>query len=162
MARTESNQPNQRRFNPDFNETDPVTHRPFSGGHPDGVWIIAIILAIPIAIALLGDLGAVIMMIFAKNFLTAGINVLVAFTVTVVVALLLVPPIVLMFRRSRRCITWITGFAAVFALIFVIGFFSSEEISLKKLLEVGGAIGTVIFGIFGYYLFGLKRQELLH
>lgn len=36
------------RFDRDFNDTDPITRRPFSDGHPDGVWIIVILLGIPL------------------------------------------------------------------------------------------------------------------
>jgi hypothetical protein len=36
------------RFDPAFTDTGPITHRPFSGGHPDGVWLIAILLGIPV------------------------------------------------------------------------------------------------------------------
>jgi hypothetical protein len=41
-------------FDRDFNDTDPITHRPFSGGHPDGVSIIVILLSIPLFAATLG------------------------------------------------------------------------------------------------------------
>jgi hypothetical protein len=50
------------RFDPDFNDADPVTHRPFSGGHPDGVWIIASVLGVPIVAAALGVLGSMVML----------------------------------------------------------------------------------------------------
>jgi hypothetical protein len=36
------------RFKEDFNNVDPITGRPFSSGHPDGVWIISIIYSLVI------------------------------------------------------------------------------------------------------------------
>jgi hypothetical protein len=57
------------RFDRDFNDTDPITHRPFSDGHPDGVWIIVILLGIPLFAAMLAILISAIMCFSASPWL---------------------------------------------------------------------------------------------
>jgi hypothetical protein len=150
------------RFDPEFNDTDPVTHRPFSGGHPDGVWIIAIVLGIPVVIAALGDLAAVLMLFFAKSFLAAMLNLIIPLVATAVIALLFVPPTSLMFRRSRHSLNWMLGLVGLTAVVAIAATSMPDGTPMKAPLQVSGLIGSVVFASFAYYLFRLKREELLH
>lgn len=40
------------RFDGNFNDVDPITGRPFSGGHPDGVWMIIIFYSLLVIVAI--------------------------------------------------------------------------------------------------------------
>jgi uncharacterized membrane protein YccC len=71
------------------------------------------------------------------------------------------PPIWLLFRRSHHAITWLVALFAVFAVALIMGFLLPEENALKPQLLMAGVIGCVLSGAFTYYLFRLKRQELL-
>ena len=148
------------RFDSTFNDTDPLTQRPFSGGHPDGVWMIAILLGIPIVLAVLGVFASAVMLFFTK--LTTGLITLLGVVVaTVVMTLVFAPPIWLLFRRSRHALTWILGLLALFAFLLIASFTLPAESPLRSQLQFAGAIGSLLFGYFSYYLFGLRRQELL-
>ena len=148
------------RFDPNFNDTDPVTHRPFSGGHPDGVWIVAIVLGVPIVAAALGVLVAIVMLFFTPLG-KALLGVLGALVITVVTSLIFVPPILLLFRRSRHAITWLLCLLALFVIAFGAGITAPEQNPIRSQLELTGGIGCLLFGGFIWYLYGLRRQELL-
>ena len=148
------------RFDPGFNEIDPDTNRPFSGGHPDGAWIVAISLGIPVVAAALGVFVCIVMLFFGplgKGLLTLAGAVLGA----VVVCVIFVPPILLLFRRSRHAITWILCLLGVFAVIFGAGATAPAGNALGPRLETAGVIGCLLFGGIAWYLYGLRRQDLL-
>ena len=148
------------RFDSTFNDTDPITQRPFSSGHPDGVWMIAILLGIPIVLAVLGVVAAVVMLVFTK-FTTGLITLLSAVVAAVVITIVFGSPILLLFRRSRQALTWILGLLAVFAFLLTASFTLPAESPLRPPLQMAGIVGSFLFGYCAYYLSGLKRQELL-
>jgi MFS family permease len=148
------------RFDRDFNDTDPITHRPFSGGHPDGVWIIVILLGIPLFAAMAGALITAIMLVFTRSMAGLG-SFLGAIAAVVGLSIVFVPPIVLLFRRSRHAITRISVLFSFFASTLVAGFVAPEDIPIRSQIFLAGVIGCVLFGSFIFYLFRLKRQELL-
>src|SRR6476646_8950687 len=87
------------RFDRDFNDTDPITHRPFSDGHPDGVWIIVILLGIPLFAAMLPILISAIMVFFSKSL--AGLSTfLIVVGATAGLSIVFVPPVFLLRRVS--------------------------------------------------------------
>ncbi len=42
------------RFNKDFHDSDPISGRPFSGGYPDGIWVIRIIISLFLVATIIG------------------------------------------------------------------------------------------------------------
>src|SRR5690242_19028951 len=118
------------RFDPNFNDTDPVTGRPFSGGHPDGVWMMAILLGIPVFAAALGVLVAAVMLVMGKLIPAVGILFAAALA-----AILYMPPIVMLFRRSRQALNWILGLLTIDVITLVVGLTMPEDNSLKTQLE---------------------------
>ena len=86
------------RFNKNFNDIDPETSRPFSYGHPDGVWIISILFGLPVLCSALGFFATIVLFIFTGEFNPAGI---VAFLIS---SVLFLPFILLLFRRSVKTI----------------------------------------------------------
>ena len=144
------------RFDPNFNDTDPITRRPFSGGHPDGVWMIAILLGIPVFAAAVAVLVAAAMLIMGKFIPAIGILLMAA-----VAAILYLPPIVMLFRRRQQALYWMLGLLTLDVITFVIGWSMPEENPLRTQLQIAGIVGILLRGAFAWYLFGLKRQELL-
>jgi NADH:ubiquinone oxidoreductase subunit 6 (subunit J) len=91
----------------------------------------------------------------------ALLGILGALVITVVLCLIFVPPIALMFRRSRHAVTWLICVLVLFVVVFVAGFTSPEQNPMRSSLELAGGIGSLLFGAFVWYLRGLTRQELL-
>ena len=148
------------RFDPNFNDTDPITQRSFSGGHPDGVWIVAIVLGVPIVAAALGVIVSIAMLFFTPLG-KALLGVLGALVITVVLCLIFVPPILLLFRRSRHALTWLLCLLGLFLIIFGAGITAPDQNPIRSQLELAGGIGCLLFGAFVWYLYRLRRQELL-
>jgi uncharacterized membrane protein YhaH (DUF805 family) len=144
------------RFDPDFNDVDPMSGRAFSGGHPDGVWIIAIILGIPLVAAVLGAVAAIVMLFFGQFAMAAGLLVGGAINFAV-----FLPPIRLLFRRSARALTWIIVLLCVFLFVLALGFLAPSESPAKGQLMSAGIIGSALYASFAYYLFRLRAEELL-
>ncbi|MDQ2868713.1 MAG: hypothetical protein M3R59_09940 [Verrucomicrobiota bacterium] len=148
------------RFDPSFNDTDPITQRPFSGGHPDGVWIIAICLGVPIVVAALGVIVCVALLFFTP-LRQALLSLLGAVAATVLISLIFIPPIALLFRRSRHALTWLLCLLGLFVTVFGAGVTAPAQNPARSALESAGAMGCLLFGAFAWYLYRLRRQELL-
>lgn len=144
------------RFDPDFNDIDPATQRAFSGGHPDGVWLIAIIFGLPVVVAALAAIAAACMLVFGKFTTALGIFVAVA-----VVTFLYAPPVVFLFRRSVRALTWILGLLGLDLVMLAIAFGLPADNPARRPVQLFGLVGVVLHAIFSYYLNRLRRQKLL-
>lgn len=144
------------RFDPDFNDIDPATQRAFSGDHPDGVWLIAIIFGLPVVMAALAAVAAAFMLVSGKFTTALGIFVAVA-----VVTFLYAPPILFLFRRSIRALTWVLGLLGLDLVMLAITFGLPLENPARAPLQMFGLVGAVLHGIFAYYLNRLRRQKLL-
>jgi hypothetical protein len=144
------------RFDPTFNEVDPITQRAFSGGHPDGVWIISILLGVPALLGLLAGLIAIFMLITGKFSIALG-----AIIGAAILLGLYAPPIFLLFQRRVAAIYWMIGLL-VFDLILTFGAFGlpPENPSRGQLLAVG-MVGLIMRIFMVYYLFRLKQHKLL-
>src|SRR5436190_10261780 len=114
-----------------------MSGRAFSGGHPDGVWIIAIILGIPLVAAALGAVAAIVMLFIGQFAMAAGILVGGAINVAV-----FLPPIRLLFRRSAHALTWIVAMLCVFLFVLALGYFTPAENPLRAQLLSAGIIGS--------------------
>ncbi len=144
------------RFDPTFNEIDPITQRAFSGGHPDGVWIVSILLGIPAFLGLLAGIAAIVMLVGGKFATALG-----AIVGAAVLLGLYAPPIFLLFHRSATAIYWVIGLLVI-DLILAFGALGlpPENSSRGQLLAVGLLGGAMrIFMV--YYLFRLRQHKLL-
>ncbi len=137
------------RFDKNFNDVDPETSRPFSGGHPDGAWIIAILYSYILFVALLSALFDIYQSIFG------GKIQLVSVVSTIFAYGLLLPLVILLFKRSRKAITW-CGFlfaASLFALVLTYIF---DGGAVTYWLAVSAVQGYIFF-----YVYGLSKDKLL-
>jgi len=141
------------RFDKLFHDVDRVTRRPFSWGHPDGVWIIAIIYSMSV-IATGGS--AILTMLMAKQFL---LSALVPFFVT---SVLFVPPMILLFRRSKAAVNWMLVLAIGYVAAGVaIGTNLQRQGQFEATAFVGILAAVLMQGYFAYYAYNLKDDALL-
>lgn len=138
------------RFDKQFNESDPETGRPFSGGHPDGVWIIAIIYSLFILGALAGCITGLAQVIQGD---LKGLSVALASVVSLV---LYAGSIVQLFKRSIVAIALI-GFLSACFLVGTLGGAAFQNEQLTPIL----AVATIVHIYILYYVFGLKKDGLL-
>jgi hypothetical protein len=144
------------RFDPTFNEIDPITQRAFSGGHPDGVWIVSILLGVPAFLGLLGGFGAIFMLLFGKFALALRLII-----GALVLLGLYAPPIVLLFHRRVTAIYWMIGLLALDLLVIFAALGLPPENPSRGQLLALGMFGLIMRIFMVYYLFRLKQHELL-
>ena len=137
------------RFNKNFNDIDPETSRPFSYGHPDGVWIISILFGLPVLCSALGFLATIVLFIFTREFNPAGI---VAFIIS---SVLFLPFILLLFRRSLKTIYYAFGLSILTLAGAVLAY------DVQQLLFLVISIFTIAMFYMVYYIFSLKKDGLL-
>lgn len=137
------------KFDKSFNDVDSVTSRPFSHGHPDGIWVASILYGLPLVGCVVGILVTIVLFFVKGTFNPAAIVGL------IVCGILFFTLITLMFKRSQKSIYMALFFAflSVCAATFVHGqqpeaFYSLVGVSIANLYLV-------------YYLFGLKADGLL-
>lgn len=137
------------RFSENFNDIDPASGRPFSFGHPDGVWVIAILYSIILIISVGLFIAGLFKLILSQSFevgffLAACINFG-----------LFLPPILFLFRRSDKAI----GFSlAIFFIFFAATAISSTSADTKFYIPL---FLVCIQGYICYYMYGLKKDGLL-
>jgi len=137
------------RFDNSFNDVDIVTSRPFSHGHPDGVWIASILYGLPLVGCVIGILATIVLFFIKGTFNAAVIIGL------VLCGILFFTLISLMFKRSDKSIyiasffTFLSVCAATFA-------HGQHQMAFYAL--VGVSVANLYFV---YYLFGLKSDGLL-
>jgi hypothetical protein len=137
------------RFDEDFNEIDPITARPFSSGHPDGVWIVSFIYSFILLFAFLGILMGLFKLVTGGGFDVASI------LSGVIGFVLFLPPIILLFRRSAKVL--IIAFITLFLLLLGTGMsylFAPESVVIPL-------ICASVQGYICFYLLGLKKDNLL-
>ena len=143
------------RYDKSFNGVDHVTGRPFSMGHPDGVWIIAIIYTL---IALTTVLRFIItLMLDHEARLSAELVAPVLLS-----GAIFIPPIVMLFRMSKSVVVWMT----VLALIYLVGGVAAGlKLAQVGQLEVGPFCGIVLVVLgqayIAYYTYLMKQDSLL-
>lgn len=140
------------RFNSDFNDVDIVSGRPFSAGHPDGVWLAAIIYGFPLVLSVLSTFVLVCMAIFGPDSNDSyGEIVIQSSIASAVLCVLFVPMIVLMFKRSKYSL----AYSIVLLVAAIIG--ASLMFSTTQLL-----VAVVVAQAYlVYYLYGLKKDKIL-
>jgi hypothetical protein len=144
------------RFDEKFNDIDPVTSRPFSGGHPDGVWIIAILYGIIALVGALFGCVRIVQSVKSGSFPLLGIADL------MLVFGGYVPAVVFLFRRSAKAVAWLTG---LFILVCVAG----AVVLLSGLVDegsywavvMGAATAMLGQGYIMYYGNSLRKDGLL-
>jgi len=141
------------RFDKDFHNVDPETSRPFSSGHPDGVWLISIIYSLPFFIPI-----TVIIIAIFLGLIFGGISwsLVGSMAIAVIVnSLLFLPAIILMFRRSAKAIYY-TLFLLLLSYIGLLAVYF-----LKPDVIIAGIVAIVLQAYICYYLYGLKKDLLL-
>jgi hypothetical protein len=143
------------RFDESFNDIDRTTGRPFSYGHHDGVWLITIIYLLFV----IGAIARAVLTLLYSEGSQLDVELIVPILIT---SALYVPPLVLLFRRSKMAVVWMV----VLAMIFL-----ASGIAAGMKLDHEGKLGTAAFlGIAGFvatqayiafYTYGLKRDVLL-
>lgn len=135
--------------NSDFNGVDPKTRRPISSGHPDGVWVISILLVI----LSLFSMGQVAIDVLAGNLRDVA-TYITAFFSTLLCCLYL-SIVYALFRRS----------AAVIYLISILCFLNGVILGFSVLLNLGGTLVLVLSVGFDVcvlmYCLGLKKDAFL-
>jgi hypothetical protein len=137
------------RFDADFNDVDPITSRPFSWGHPDGVWIIGIIYTL-ISLTSFVAVIAGVFKLFSPGWL--GLALLVGGGVGL---FLFLSAVILLFKRSQQSFYPAIAILALSAGIFAIVSFVDFKSSLAALAALG------VQSYICYYIYGLKKDESL-
>jgi hypothetical protein len=137
------------RFDENFNNVDPETSRPFSGGHPDGAWIISIIYGFILLFSFFAIIVGLYKSIFGDN-----IELLPIMGGLINYALFL-PPILLLLHRSAKALLWCLFLLALTVAALIISYISNPS----ALYSILGAI--IIQGYICFYVYGLKKDNLL-
>lgn len=136
------------RFNRNFNDVDPETARPFSYGHPDGVWITAIVYSLVLLASLAALVVGIIKAITGDGF--AWELILPAF----VNGSIFIPAIYWLFRRSEKAIVPI---GVAFGLSVIAAFSAvTQGANFYVLIAI-----VCLQGFIGAYVLGLKKDTLL-
>ena len=144
------------RFDKQFSEVGPVTSRPFSWGHPDGVWIIAIFYML---FALAGAIFGFVLIV--QDVKSGSFPVLGAANLVLVFAGY-VPAVVFLFRRSAKAVVWLTGlFIWIFAagVMALLGGIPTQGSYFA--VVIGVAIAVLSQGYITYYAYSLRKDRLL-
>ncbi len=137
------------RFDASFNDIDPQTGRPFSSGHPDGVWLIGILYGaflVPVLPLVMAGQGK------SLQGEPQGLLLLLA---ALVLVLLFLPPIYWLFTRSAR---------AVYMVFFLLALVLAAVVAaLLGGLNPSLLIPAVLLQAYiCFYVFGLRRDGLLN
>ena len=145
------------RFDKSFSRRlDPMTGRPFSSGHPDGVWIIYILYLLPLFFAFLAAAVGVVMTLMGKPLNPSLLAPL------VVAGILFVPALVLFARRSSAAVVWMSGVTVFFATLAVAGLVYLSRSGTLSGAAMAGILGLVLMQAYGaYYAYGLSRDKIL-
>jgi hypothetical protein len=143
------------RFDDSFHGIDPATGRPFSSGHPDGVWIVAIVYSLVVLGALA---GLILPFIFSEK---APPITLAALGPVAISAALLVPPVVFLFRRSTAAVFWLLGLAvlACVGAILVVLKLRAGEVDYTAL--IGPVVLIAAQSYIAFFAYRLRRDQLL-
>lgn len=137
------------RFDENFNNVDPESSRPFSGGHPDGTWVISIIYGLILLLSWIAILVGIFSSLFGDKInlfpVVAG-----AFGIAV-----FLPVIILLFKRSVKAL-----FSCLFILVLALSGVISSYLYNPSLLY-GLLAVTLAQGCICLYVYGLKRDNLL-
>jgi phosphoglycerol transferase MdoB-like AlkP superfamily enzyme len=144
------------RFDPNFNDIDPESGRPFSSGHPDGVWILCIVL-------LVGSLiGTGLSIMDIQTSIKNSIVPIVGITYLLTVVIGYIPPIFMLFKRKAFAVKWFLGLLVwttyLATVVFLADVLSPE--AFEKELAITTIRLTAVAYI-AYYVYGLKRDNLL-
>lgn len=144
------------RFDPNFNEIDPESGRPFSSGHPDGVWILCIVLLFG---SLIGTgLSIIDIQTSIKNSVPPIVGI--AYLLTVVIGY--IPPIFMLFKRKAFAVKWFLGLLVwttfLATIVFLADILSPEAFRNELAITT---IRLTVVAYISYYVYTLKRDNLL-
>lgn len=136
------------RFDSNFNNVDPESSRPFSGGHPDGAWMISIIYGMVLLFSFFGMIVGIISIFGDKPNVFLVIACAFSFTV-------FLPPIIFLFKRSIKALFYCL-FILVLGLSGVISSYFYNPSLLYGLLAF-----VLVQSYISFYVYGLKKDQLL-
>jgi hypothetical protein len=137
------------KYSTNFNDIDPETGRPFSAGHPDGVWIISIVYSLIVFVSAGVALFGIYKIITGSD---AGYAMFLAGATNTLIFSL---PVYFLFRRSANAV-YIIGFIAFLAVSAgIVSLFTG--VSNKFVLSGIACLQIYIF----IYVIGLKKDGLL-
>jgi hypothetical protein len=144
------------RFDPNFNDIDPESGRPFSSGHPDGVWILCIVL-------LVGSLiGTGLSIMDIQTSIKNSIIPIVGITYLLTVVIGYIPPIFMLIKRKAFAVKWFLGLLIWTTFLATIVFFTdiiSPDIFHTEIVTT--TIRLTVVAYIAYYVYTLKRDNLL-
>jgi hypothetical protein len=141
-----------RIYDKSFHGSDPLTSRPFSSGHPDGVWLISIIYSLLLALPILGLVAAIVMMLFlGGDFKT----VLLAMGVAAAMIVVFLPAILLLFQRSGKIFYVFLFYSIMLSISLVFSYYLQEQ-----LFPIALGLFCLQFWA-NYYVFRLKQDRLI-
>jgi hypothetical protein len=148
--------PAMDRFDKSFNNVDPATGRPFSRGHPDGVWIIFILYVLPLFFAFVAAVVGIVMKFYGKPFNPGLVMPL------LVTGVLFGPALVLFAKRSSAAYIWMVGVTVFFAALAVAGVAYLSRSGTLTGVAMAAIFGVVLIQGYGaYYAYGLSRDKIL-
>ena len=141
------------RFDKNFHDVDRETSRPFSAGHPDGVWIASILYSLPIVALFIGLLITLLMTLASGS---PGWQLVFGIVIGLVGSLVLFSPIVtLLFKRSNKALPYSLFLAVLFACVCIASYFTQPDQVLVPVI-------VLLVQLFGaYYFWGLTKDRLL-
>lgn len=133
-----------------FNGIEPITGRPFSGGHPDGIWMLSILLSV------IAFMMALLIVFTIFTFTRTGdldVQILCGALFGLTTALFIVHSA---FKRSQVCLK-ISFFLFLLSIaVLIIQFIASD---FQNALYT--AINAVFFAVASFYLYGLSKDNYL-
>jgi phosphoglycerol transferase MdoB-like AlkP superfamily enzyme len=144
------------RFSPDFNDVDPESGRPFSWGHPDGVWMLCIVLLFGAII------GSGLSIADIQTSIKSSIPPIVGTTYLLTVVIGYIPPIFMLLKRKTFAVKWFLGLLVWTTFLATVVLFAdilSPEAFQTEIITTTARLTIVSY--IAYYVYGLKRDNLL-
>jgi uncharacterized membrane protein YhaH (DUF805 family) len=135
------------RFDKTFHGIDHTSGRPFSAGHPDGVWVIAIVYSLLVIVPLL---------------MAALMRSLDPLKPALGASLVFLPPVLLLFLRKKLASIWLTIVAILCIAGAIAGGLKMQregQLTLIPLLGLAAVAGGQAY--IAFYAYRLKRDAVL-
>lgn len=143
------------RFDESFNGIDPESGRPFSFGHPDGVWMVAVIYLLLFLVTIIR--AALTLML--SSGASPSVELIAPILVT---GALYLPPLLLLSRRSPAAAWWMWALALIYlssGIAVALQQFEAGQRSIVPYLVITAVVASQFY--IAVYTQLLKRDRLL-